>query len=73
MLILVRGLTTAEQIVDFCQNQPMFRQSIQAKYLNATTTRRCYYHLTGLEVDRLAPKQLVKARAVKPLDGKIFS
>ena len=72
-IVSVRGLTTAKQIVDFFTKQPMFRQSIQAKFLNATTTRRSYYHLTGSEVEALAPKQLVRARAVKPLDGEKLS
>ena len=67
---LARGFNTAEQIVNFCQAQPMFRQTIQAKYLTATTTRRSYYHLTGTEVEILAPKQLVRSRSVKPLEGK---
>ena len=70
--ISVRGLTTSEQIVEYCRQQPMFRQYIQAKYLNATTTRRCYYNLTGVEVDRLAPKSMVVARAVKTLEGKFL-
>ena len=65
----MQGLTTSAQHVDFLRVQPMFREYIQTKYLNATTTRRCYYNLTGAEVERLAPKQLVAARAVKPLVG----
>ena len=51
----------------------MFRQSIQAKFLNATTTRRMYYNLTSKDVGRLAPKQLIRARSVKPLEGQNFS
>ena len=63
---LVRGLTSAKQIVDFCKEKPMFRQVIQKKYLNATTTRRSYYHLTSAKVDDLTPEALLRARAVKP-------
>ena len=47
----------------------MFRQSSQAKFLTATTTRRSYYHLTKLEVDCHSPKEFIAARAVKPLEG----
>ena len=64
-----RGLNSAEQIVRFCEEQPMFRQSRQDRYLAATTTRRSYYHLTGELVDSFAPKELIAARAVKPLEG----
>ena len=69
-LFLVRGLNTAKQIVEYCESQPMFRQSIQAKFLNATTTRRLYYNLTSKDVDRVTPKQLLRARSVKPLEGE---
>ena len=64
-----RGLNTAEQIVDFCKGQPMFRQSNQAKYLNATLTRRSYYHITAENVEGLTPKNLINKRSVKPLAG----
>ena len=72
MNFIARGLNTADQLVGFLKTQPMFRQTIQAKFLNATTTRRSYYHLTAEKVADLAPKQLVNARAVQPLEGESF-
>ena len=68
-MILARGMNSAKELVKFCREQLMFRQCKQSKYLTATTTRRSYYHLTGEEVDRLAPKELLNARAVKQLEG----
>ena len=50
----------------------MFRQTIQKKFLNATTTRRCYYNLTGAEVDKITPKLLLRARSVNLLEGELF-
>ena len=67
--VLVQGLNSAEQLVDYCQNKPMFRQVDQKKFLGATTTRRCYYNLTGVEVQRSIPKVLLKARTVRTLEG----
>ena len=47
----------------------MFRQTIQKKFLSATTTRRCYYNITGAEVDKITPKLLLRARSVNLLEG----
>ena len=69
----MRGLNTASQLVDFCKQNAMFRQVDQKKFLNATTTRRCYYNLTKSEVERLTPKALLRQRTVKTLDGNFYS
>ena len=69
LFCLVRGITSAKQIVDYCNDSPMFRQVNQKKFLLAVTTRRSYYHLTRVEVDELTSKQVLKARTVKTFAG----
>ena len=65
----LRGVTKAAQLVQFCQNQPMFREINHKKYLNATTTRRTFTHLTKQDVETSMPKQLAASRSVQTLPG----
>ena len=65
----MRGVTTAKQLVDYCNSQEMFRGINQLKHTAAITTRRSYHHLTRDEVERITPSTLVQERRVKTLKG----
>ena len=65
----MRGVTTAGQLVEFCESQPMFRQTSHQKHKNATTTRRTFTHMTRQAVEIAIPKQLAASRSVQTLVG----
>ena len=65
----LRGVTTAGQLVEFCESQPMFRQTSHQKYKNATTTRCTFTHMTKQAVEITIPKQLAASRSVQTLVG----
>ena len=68
-LNLVRGVNTAEGLVDYCSQQPMFRGVNQRRHALSITTRRIYHHLTRNQVEQVTPESLVKDRAVLTFAG----
>ena len=65
----MRGVTTAAQLVEYCQAQPPFREISQPKFLAATTTKRSYKVLTKADIDDCSSSKTIRSRLVEQLQG----
>ena len=70
--ILVRGVNTAGEVVKYCQEKPMFREVTMKRYVNATTTRRTFHHVTCATIESRENLTLFKSRAVATYEGKFL-
>ena len=62
----LRGINTASQLFEYCEGLVMFGETIQSKYLAATSVFKKYYHLTRESVLDLR----IQLRRIGKLKGK---